>query len=29
LANPLQLRLVKRDIARAKTIKNEKARVAP
>ncbi|HLV31624.1 MAG TPA: 50S ribosomal protein L29 [Chitinispirillaceae bacterium] len=29
LANPLQLRLVRRDIARAKTIINEKARVAP
>lgn len=29
LANPLQLRLVRRDIARVKTIKNEKARVAP
>ncbi|NLW31886.1 MAG: 50S ribosomal protein L29 [Fibrobacter sp.] len=29
LANPLQLRLVRRDIARVKTIKNEKATVAP
>jgi large subunit ribosomal protein L29 len=28
LTNPLQLRYIKRDIARAKTILNEKARAA-